>query len=410
MLLNEVQRLLLSLEMKLQVRLPVNLLYGLLTLPDLDCLTSSLLYAWIRSEAPPFRAFTPFYIPITNIVKADIVLRPEFSKVLAYANLTTDHLITLDDLQTRRGELDLLEPHQTKWVLVDHNASQGMLGKRYAHRVGGVIDHHQEENQVPQDTGSEPRIVENAGSCTSLVTNYVRESWTKLSSASHENDATELLWDAQVAKMALASILIDTVNLTDPSKVTKHDHDAVQFLEAKVLEHPTTANTYNRQTLYEEISGAKQEIGQLCLIDILRKDYKEWTENGKKLGISSVVKPLDFLLSKAGQEMDLPEADAFNVVIGKFCEQRHLDLYATMTAFSDDSNEFRRELFLRSSTDSCNSMAERFERDAKDELGLTAWDGARLAERSGDWQKAWKQGRTQQTRKQVSPLLREAMR
>lgn len=377
---------------------------------DLDSLTSSLLYAWIRSQGPPIRTFTPFYIPITNIVKADIVLRPEFSSVLGYADLTTEHLITLDDLQTSRGELDLLEPQQTKWVLVDHNAAQGILGKRYAHRVGGVIDHHLEENQVPQDTGCEPRIVEDAGSCTSLVTDYLREAWTKLSSASHGNDATERLWDAQAAKMALASILIDTVNLTDPSKVTKHDQEAVQYLEAKVLEHPKTAKMYNRQRLYEEISNAKQEVGRLSIIDILRKDYKEWIEDGKKMGISSVVKPLDFLLSKAGQEMDLPEVNAFNALIEKFCQQKHLDLYATMTAFSDDSNEFRRELFLRSANASCDSIAEKFERDAKDKLGLTIWEGAKLAEKSEHWQKAWKQGQTQQSRKQVAPLLREAMR
>lgn len=295
-------------------------------------------------------------------------------------------------------------------MLVDHNAPQGVLGKRYAHRVGGVIDHHHEENQVLEDTGCEPRIIESAGSCTSLVTNYVRETWTKLSSASHGNDSTNRLWDAQVAKMALASILIDTVNLTDLSKVTKHDQDAVQYLEAKVLEHPKTAKTYNRQRLYEEISNAKQEIGRLCLIDILRKDYKEWTENGKKLGISSVVKPLGFLLSKAEQEMDLPEVDAFSFLVGKFCEQKQLDLYAIMTAFSDDSNVFQRELFLRSANTSCNSMAEKFESDAKGELGLTVWEGTKLAERPGDWQKAWRQGQTVHSRKQIAPLLRKAMR
>ena len=368
------------------------------------------MYSWIRSEAPPIRAFTPFYIPITNLFKIDVALRPEFSKVLEYANLTTDHLITLDDLQLNRGEPDLLEPQQTKWVLMDHNAFQGVLGKRYGHRVGGVIDHHQEENQVPQDTGCEPRIVEKAGSCTSLVTNYVREAWTKLSSASHGSDATERLWDAQVAKVALASILIDTANLTDPSKATKHDQDAVQYLEAKILEHPETAKTYDRQSLYEEISGAKQEIGQLCIHDILRKDYKEWTENGKKLGISSVVKPLDFLLSKAKQEMHLSEVDSFNVLVGKFCEQRELDLYAAVTAFSDDNREFRRELFLRSVNPTCNSVAEKFERDATDELGLMIWEGAKLEEVSREWQKAWRQGRTQHSRKQIAPLLREAMR
>jgi len=375
---------------------------------DLDSLTSSLLYGWIRSESPPNRAFTPFYIPVTNIVKADVVLRPEFSKVLGYANLTTDHLITLDNLHSKNGELELLEPKQTKWVLVDHNALQGPLSKRYAHRVGGVIDHHQEENQVPEDTGCEPRIVEIAGSCTSLVTNYVREAWTKLSSASHGNDSTE--WDAQVAKMALASILIDTVNLEDLSKVTKHDQDAVQFLEAKVLEHPKTAKTYNRQKLYEEISKAKQDIDRLRVTDILRRDYKEWTENGKKLGISSVVKPLDFLLSKSEQEMDLSEVEAFSILVGEFCEQRHLDLYAVMTAFSDDNKEFRRELFLRSANHSSSHMAEKFERDAKDELGLTVWEGGKLAERPGDWQRAWNQDQMQHSRKQVAPLLREAMR
>ncbi|KAK3076590.1 hypothetical protein LTS18_012610, partial [Coniosporium uncinatum] len=137
---------------------------------DLDSLTSSILYAYIRSSIPTPGAFTPLYVPVTNIPRADIQLRPEFLALLPHANLEPHHLITLSDLPDLSEIKARLPPENTKWILVDHNALQGELGKIYAGRVVGAIDHHDEENMIPEETGVEPRVITKTGSCTSLVT------------------------------------------------------------------------------------------------------------------------------------------------------------------------------------------------------------------------------------------------
>ena len=115
--------------------------------------------------SPPKNAFSPVYVPITNIPAADIQLRPEYLAVFKHANIESKHLITLDDLPALSDIESKLAPENTKWILVDHNALQGQLGKMYAERVAGVIDHHDDEKKVPEDTGEEPRIIEKSGSC-----------------------------------------------------------------------------------------------------------------------------------------------------------------------------------------------------------------------------------------------------
>src|SRR5579862_695330 len=155
---------------------------------DLDSLVSALLFAYLRSctpELPSYHSHHPnitnLYTPLANLSCSDLRLRPEFLALLPHADLDSSLLITLDDLPPPSERASKMPPEDTKWVLVDHNALQGELGEVYGGRVSGTIDHHEEENKVPVDTGPEPRIVEKSGSCTSLVTEYFRNGWDKLS-------------------------------------------------------------------------------------------------------------------------------------------------------------------------------------------------------------------------------------
>ncbi len=381
---------------------------------DLDSFTSSVFYAYIRSCSPPRDAFTPLYIPVTNIPAADIRLRPEFLAVCRQANIETTHLITLDDLPAFTSLGEKLKPENTKWIIVDHNKLQGTLGEIYAARVGGVVDHHEEEHAVPQDTGSEPRIVEKCGSCQSLVVRYCRDAWDQLSSSSLSaahaqgdslvNDsAVSTLWDAQLAQLALASILIDTTNLTAKAKVEPADVEAVEYLETKINLSPKHAVTYDRQKYYSEINAAKKDIDHLELSDILRKDYKQWDEGGKKLGISSVVKPIRWLIEKAGQEA------SFSQAIQDFTESRNLSIYAIMTTSTNDRGQFERELLLHVPDSASVSSAERFIDAAEQALGLEERQSANAQSSTGIWRKVWMQRELGKSRKQVAPLLRKAM-
>lgn len=387
-------------------------------------MTSQILYAYVRSMAPAKNAFTPLYIPVTNMAAAGVDMRPEFLAVFGYANIEPAHLITLDDLPALAEIETKLRPENTAWILVDHNAFQGRLGRVYAGRVQGVIDHHDDEGKVRQD--AEPRIIEKSGSCTSLVTNYIGPAWDMLagaglsSGAAHaqgdsvaDDDAVVRRWDASVAQLGLASILIDTANLQDASKTTEHDRRAVAYLEAKVRLCPQLATTYDRAAFYEAIDAAKKDIGPLRLRDILRKDYKEWEqEDGQKLGISSVVKDVSFLQAKAGKEDPSSRpSEAFLNQLREFAQERGLDLYSIMTTSTSSSGEFQRELLLWAFSDKAVAWAQSFASQSRDELGLETWeedaDVAR-AEGDGQWRRVWWQRKVQHSRKRVAPLLRQA--
>lgn len=375
--------------------------------------------------APPKSAFTPLYIPITNMPASGISLRPEFLAVFKYANIEPSHLITLDDLPGLADIQAKLKPENTRWILVDHNALQGQLGRIYSHRVHGVIDHHDDEGKVPKDTGDEPRIVERSGSCTSLVANYVRPTWDTLSGsalssgAAHaqgdsldDDDAVVKRWDASVAQLGLASVLIDTANLQDRSKTTEHDRKAVEFLEANVMLCPQLATSFDRTAFYEAIDAAKKDIESLKLQDILAKDYKEWDQSdGQKLGISSVVKPISFLGSKANEEAGTASSEALLAQLRSFATGRDLDLYSIMTTSTSAKGEFQRELLLWAFSDRAVSWAKRFTDKSREELGLADWDGdAELgrSEGNGQWRRVWWQRQVQHSRKRVAPLLRQA--
>lgn len=367
--------------------------------------------------APPQGAFAQVYVPLLNIPQTAIRLRPEFSVVCAYAGISTSQLLTVDDIDTKP-----LNPSDTRWILVDHNKLQGKLGEFFSRRVHGVIDHHDEEHAVPPDTGVEPRIVQKAGSCTSLVVSFCRSSWDVMASTSiasgaghgqgeHAiNDAAVTqTWDAQIAKMAMASILIDTANLTAPGKVEQLDRDAVRYLEAKINLSPKDARSWDRTQFYESINQAKQDIGGLTLDEVLIKDYKEWNEQDRKLGITSVVKPLGFLVEKAAHQKPFT---TFDQAVSGFAKDRDLAVFAIMTSFKAQGGGFQRQLLVLDNITG-HTAASKFYRLGTQELVLEelSLDISKQTDFSSTapWVNFWIQRDITKSRKQVAPLLREAM-
>lgn len=304
---------------------------------------------------------------------------------------------------------------------MDHNKLLGDLGNQYSLRVQGAIDHHEEENAVPKDTAPEPRVIEKCGSCTSLVVRHCKSAWDSISSASlaagaaHgqgeaaiNDSAVTQVWDAQVAKMALASILVDTANLTAPGKVEQVDRDSVDYLEAKIQLSPKDARSWNRDDYYKEIDEAKRDINSLSFTEVLIKDYKGWTENGAKLGISSVVKPLEFLVQKAVDEKESPFEDQLQV----FMDERGLSILAIMTTSTSSEGDFKRELLVQARASASSSAINFAEQGASEfQLEDLSIEGITTQDKPGqNWRKAWLQKDLSKSRKQVAPLLRKAMK
>ncbi|KFZ17255.1 hypothetical protein V502_04660 [Pseudogymnoascus sp. VKM F-4520 (FW-2644)] len=362
---------------------------------NLDSICSAIAYAYIRTytSIPP-----NVHVPIANIPAADISLRTELSPILSHAGIKSSELITLTDLPHPSKRTALLSPEKTRWLLVDHNSLQGELGQVYGDRVVGCIDHHDDENKVPKDCGSEPRIVEKSGSCASLIVNHCKEAWDRLT---HGDEADN--YDSAWARIALAPVLIDTANLKNKDKVTKHDITATETLE-KIL-RSSSLDKYDRDGYYTEINDAKQAIDDLSLNDILRKDYKQWTEGqGINLGISSAVKDISFLLDKVENE------DSFWKEVHAFLESRKLSVCGVMTT-STRNGQFGRELLLLGRDEAGVKAAKTFEEKASEELGLQGWESGRLdsTDNKTQWRRCWIQKSLGMSRKQVGPLLRKSI-
>jgi exopolyphosphatase len=287
-----------------------------------------------------------------------------------------------------------LPPEYTRWILVDHNAMKGEMGKIYGKRLFGCIDHHAEENAVPRDCGAEPRIIRKCGSCTTLVVEYCKEAWNARARDNHNEAAT---YNSELAQMALGPILVDTSNLGNKAETTPADAQAVAYLESWIR------SQYDRNEYFRIVSDAKQNIGGLILRDIFRKDYKQYDEGSLILGVSSITGGMRFLVDKAGGK------EKFIGAISDFAKERGVSILSLMTKSNVDG-QFARELLVWARDEKGASAAKKFEKDSTETLGLKQWgEGSLDVDEKNNWQRCWWQERVENSRKQVAPLMRNAI-
>ena len=416
---------------------------------DLDSFISAVVYAYFNTEFARKGSPKRLFLPLLNLPSTPAHdlwrLRPEFGTALKLAeeSVVGQHtdgksrdennqsllqsLVTIADLRSASKStpvslfFDL--PVQLKkddYVLVDHNAlSIPTLSSEDIERhvnITGCIDHHEDESSVP--SRASPRIIKmGIGSCMSLVVQHLRDS--KLWPGPDSGHATGVL-----ARLALAPILIDTANLTAKGKVSDTDRDAVAFLESCIQSNWTSrsreAGNWDRKSFYENIATTKaNSLDLLTIPEIFERDYKEWTESTKggeelKIGISSTVKPITWLLQKAESVKE------FLKQVRNFAhnDEHGLSLYGIMTTSTSEGGKFQRELSVFAFSASGCKALEAFEAEANKKLDLEPWnESPELSEsmtskpRDSNWSsRLWWQQDLAKTRKQVAPLLRDMVK
>lgn len=368
---------------------------------DLDSLCSALLYAYFRTHTPPHT----LHIPLSNLPRADLTLRSELNAVFRTTSITPQDLIALSDLPPASD----LPGESTRWLLVDHNVLTGDLAKRFSSApIVGCVDHHDDEGFIPASCS--PRVFAKCGSCMSLVVHQVRESWSLSSSQEEETH------DAELARIALAPILIDTGNLTSKDKTTSWDLRAVEFAESKLSSSRAVSTSasessdrkYDRAKYFDLLTALKDDITHLSYRDVLRKDYKRWADGGLSLGMSTVVQGLSTCLSQIGDRKELFDA------LRAWAEEQNLDLVAVMTV-SKPGGVFTRELLVWALNEDAVKVAKRFVEKNSNALELEAWEADHGSldlddDAEKEWRRCWRQKNVAHSRKQVAPMLREAMK
>ncbi|KAI0910056.1 exopolyphosphatase-like protein [Ustulina deusta] len=422
---------------------------------DLDSLCSALLLAYFHTYAPPKpRAALgdgspglvgTLHIPVCHLRRADLALRPEFAAVLRDAGVGGEDVFTLEDVlppptTTTRPSSPAattgFRPEDTRWVLVDHNAMTGALAAAFSARVVGCVDHHADEGVVPPDAA--PRVIEKSGSCASLVLRHCADVWealaaagdgdTRAGGAGKKEEEEDARIDAQIAALALAPILVDTANLADRSKTTPHDERAVALAEARIAAVMAEGDVeaegkrggkagekrYDRTALFARLAALKEDIAALSLRDVLRKDYKEWRVGGAGLGLgtASVPRGLGYLVrEKAGGS-----GGAFAAALRDWGVERDapgkMDVLVLLTTSRDAAGRFCRELVVQARSEAGVKAARLFEARCAGTLRLETWGGGALDETgrgSTEWRRCWVQRAVEHSRKQIAPMLRDAL-
>ncbi|CRK12559.1 hypothetical protein BN1708_010558, partial [Verticillium longisporum] len=144
----------------------------------------------------------------------------------------------------------------------------------------------------------------------------------------------------------------------------------------------------------------------MALRDVWRKDYKQWDEGGRVLGVSAVPQGLRYLIdeSAAGDQDRLLKA------LNDWVDERGLDVGVVMTTLHP-GGDFQRELLVWAFSEGAAKAVEAFVKTNERELGLETYDDGRLDDVSnGWWRRAWKQRNVAHSRKRVGPMLREALK
>lgn len=194
---------------------------------DVDSITSSVVFGYLRTREPPAGAWSDVYIPLLQVDRETLSARADLQEVLQESGISTSELVTLDNLMredepSRTG----LTKERTRMFLVNNNKLLGRMEQDYSQNILGAIDNNNDEDYVPRNTDPEPRIIgKSAGSCTSLVVNWGSQPWASIPTGSAANHA-------QLATFALAGILTKTRGLQS-ELITEEDKRAVRFLESK---------------------------------------------------------------------------------------------------------------------------------------------------------------------------------
>lgn len=310
-------------------------------------------------------------IPLLNFTRKELSSRKDVLLVFQKHEIDSRNLFFSDDLMQLKNADQL--------ILVDHNSPQGKL-RELNLRIVGIVDHHEDEGIA---TDAEPRIIQRAGSCSSLVFNY----WYDLLESPRSLDGS-------VIKFLLAPLVIDTSNLT--SKVEDIDIKAFKI-------YGNYLNDFDTGAFYKDVKEAKDDIEGLSLPEIFLKDYKDFefevgsSDIVKKVGVTSIVKSFKWL------------EERFSTVNGSsksFIQNEDLDIFVLMTGYMDEENRFNRQLGVIGSTEGDELLISLVLEKLKEQLDLKP-----LPQFSKEAPKlqVFQQNNLAASRKQVVPAFKYAL-
>ncbi len=175
------------------------------------------------------------------------------------------------------------------FVLVDHNETSQTVDGLKISQVEKIIDHHKAaiETEKPLFMRVEP-----IGSTASLIAKMRNQAGKKI--------------PAKIAKLLLAGILSDTLNLTSP---TTTDEDR------KIVKDLNKIAKLDIKKFVQEMFKAKSSLEGISIREIINQDYKEFEMGKNRVGIG-VWETTD------PESVNVKKKEIFNALVKKKTEDR----------------------------------------------------------------------------------------
>ncbi|KAI0672337.1 DHH phosphoesterase [Trametes maxima] len=369
---------------------------------DLDSIASSVAFAWYTSRVKSRPA-----VPLTQTHRADLHLRAENLHTFELAGLQSDSdVLCIDDIPPS-------QPFpSTLFALVDHNRLHARFSRDNPDaKVVAVVDHHEDEG-LYKDTADPRIVVVPTGSCASLVAGLFEE---------HPEHMTP-----ELATLLLSSIVIDTGGLKRGGKAEEADRRAATFLTpfASILRNHPRPSELTTQVVEEmpglrELNATLQEkkasVAHLNTLDLLRRDYKEYSltpghSPGREVLVGLSTVPIGF-------KVWLPHHADFWSQTEKFMADQGLTVLGILTSFRDDQDagkngrgKHRREQMyvVRDDDELAETLFDALGECEELQLKKQTFPeyGVHKSFGSGFRTKIWKQKNVDATRKVTAPLVK----
>ena len=204
--------------------------------------------------------------PDTDTIVSSLVLADYFknnlkleAEAFRLGELNNETKFVLEDLGIEFPKMITQIKSGEKVALVDHNElDQSLPGLDFS-QVDYIFDHHKLaiETEKPIFVRVEP-----LGSTASLLAKMFQEK--------------KVIFTPIIAKLLLAGIFSDTLNLTSPT-TTEEDKEIVTKLNEIAL--------INQEDFVQKMFTAKSSLEGIAIKDIITLDYKEFTTAKTKIGV-----------------------------------------------------------------------------------------------------------------------------
>lgn len=206
--------------------------------------------------------------PDTDSIAASLVLENYLKNVLkskakAYrvGEINNETKFVLDQFKISAPPVLDSVSEDASIILVDHNNPEEAMDNLDLSKVKKIVDHHKLTLQTAEPIFC---LIEPVGSTNTILSKLYRQAGEKITD--------------KMAKLMVAGILSDTLNLTGPT-TTEDDKKTVESLN-KIAKIKTGEFT---QKMFE----AKSDITGLSAKDIVEKDYKLFEMGTNKIGIGA---------------------------------------------------------------------------------------------------------------------------